>query len=159
MSAHEPRFLADSMLGKVARWLVILGYDALYAGADGRSDAELMEQAAKEGRVFLTRDAKIPDVRGVRKLVIHSQRFEGQLRQIFKELSLRPDRARLFTRCTYCNRELIKLAREEALPQVPPMVRELETEFFQCAECRRVYWMGSHTDKTVAKLERFGLLG
>lgn len=154
---EEPKFLADSMLGKLARWLVLLGYDARFVGGDGRADIELLEQAHREGRVFLTRDTKIPEVAGLLKIVIREQRFEEQLVHVLRELSLKPDRKRLFTRCTYCNEKLEALAREEALPQAPPLVRELPTDFFRCPSCRRLYWNGTHTERTIKKLDRMGL--
>lgn len=154
---EEPRFLADSMLGKLAKWLILLGYDTRFVGADARPDLELLEEAHREGRVFLTRDTKIPEVRSLRKIVLREQRFEEQLLSVLEQFSLKPDRRRLFTRCTYCNRMLEILAREEALPQVPPLVRRLETEFFRCPSCRRIYWNGTHTERTIRKLERLGL--
>ena len=150
---ERPRFLADNMLGKLARWLILLGYDAAYA-KDGRSDLELLEQAHREGRVFLTRDRKIPDVAGLRKIVLPEQRFEAQLERVIRTLGLAFERERLFTRCTYCNEPLSTLTKEEALPLVPPLVRGLETPFFRCDKCRRMYWNGTHTDRTVKKLER-----
>jgi hypothetical protein len=152
-----PTFLADSMLGKLARWLILLGYDASYAQVKGQSDLELLERAHREGRVFLTRDTKIPDVAGLRKIVIRETRFEEQLKRVQTELGLKADHSKLFTRCTYCNVALAQLPREEALPLLPPLVRELQVPFFQCPTCRRMYWTGSHTDRTVKKLEKLGL--
>lgn len=153
----EPRFLADVMLGKVARWLMMLGYDARLAPADARSDKELLEEASREGRVFLTRDTRIPEVRGLRKLVLREQRFEDQLRRVLKETDLTPDPARLFSRCTLCNRALETVPREEALPEAPEKVRELATGFFRCPGCRKLYWTGTHVQNTVDKLRRMGL--
>ncbi len=144
------------MLGKLARWLILLGYDAAF-DSQGRSDLELLELAHREGRVFLTRDAKIPDVSGLRKLVLREERFEAQLTRVAKELALRPDPGRLFSRCTYCNRALDKIPREAALPLVPPLVRSLDTDFFRCPSCERVYWRGTHTERTIKKLQRLGL--
>ena len=157
MTKTEPRFLVDRMLGKVSRWLIILGYDSEYPGPE-RSDEDLVEQAVREGRILLTRDAKIPEKRGLKKIFVGEQRFEGQLRHVLRETGLTPDRARLFSRCTNCNKALNKISREAALPLVPQLVKDLPTEFFQCGGCRRVYWAGSHTQKTIDKLERVGLL-
>jgi len=149
----QPRFLADAMLGKLARWLILLGFDAAY-GDSAKSDLELLEQAHREGRVFLTRDTKIPEVTGLKKIVIRDQGFESQLRHVQKELQLKLDRARLFTRCTYCNEALVSLPREEALPLVPPLVKELDTPFFRCPKCARVYWNGTHTERAFKRLAR-----
>ncbi|MEK7858567.1 MAG: Mut7-C RNAse domain-containing protein [Elusimicrobiota bacterium] len=153
----EPRFLADSMLGKLARWLVLLGYDVRFAGVDGRSDLELLEQAHREGRVFLTRDRKIPSVRNLRMVLVREQHLEAQLLRVLSEMGLKPDRKRIFTRCTCCNELLSPLTREEALPLVPPLVKTLETPFFRCPTCRRVYWNGTHTERTEKRLEKLGV--
>ena len=141
------------MLGKVARWLVLMGYDAAFVGADGRQDCALLEQAQREGRVFLTRDTRIPQTEGLRMLVIRPQNFEEQLRFVLKELGLRPERKRFFTRCTYCNLALDPVPRDEALSLVPPLVRELSTLFRRCPGCRRMYWNGTHTERAIKKLE------
>jgi len=154
---NEPKFLADSMLGKLARWLILLGYDAAYGGATGQADTSLQEQALREGRVFLTRDTRIPEVAGLRMIVVRPEQFEDQLRCVFKVLGLKLDRARLFTRCTYCNRALERVPREEALPLVPPLVREMQADFRRCPSCQRMYWNGTHTQRTAAKLEGWGL--
>lgn len=153
----EPRFLADSMLGKLSRWLVLLGYDARFAGTDGRSDLELLEQAHREGRVFLTRDRKIPVVRNLRMVVIREPHLEAQLLRVLKEMQLQPERKLLFTRCACCNAPLASLPRDEALSLVPPLVRTLETPFFRCPVCRRVYWNGTHTERTLKKFEKMGV--
>jgi hypothetical protein len=153
----EPRFLVDAMLGKLARWLAILGYDAKFAGVDGRSDLELLREAQREGRVFVTRDRRIPDVAGLRKVVIAHEDFEAQLRQLIAEMALKPDPALLFSRCAYCNEPLETLTREVALPLVPPKVRTLVTPFWRCGLCGRLYWNGTHTDAIVATIRRLGL--
>lgn len=153
----EPRFLVDAMLGKLARWLTILGYDAKFAGGDGRSDLELLRQAQDEGRVFVTRDRRIPDVAGLRKVVLAEDGFEGQLRELVRELSLKPDPARLFSRCASCNLPLETLTREEALPLVPPKVKTLDTPFWRCPKCGKLFWNGTHTERIAATLKRAGL--
>ncbi|MBI5243996.1 MAG: hypothetical protein HY922_10020 [Elusimicrobia bacterium] len=175
--APEPKFLADCMLGKLARWLTVLGYDSRFApsGAperlrgrasgerpahapsDAREDMLLLDEAQKEGRIFLTRDTRIPDVKGLRKIVLREQRFEDQLRRVLKETGLTPDPKRFFTRCTLCNQATVPVAREEALPKVPEKVRGLETDFFRCPACGRFYWTGTHVENTLAKLRRMGI--
>ena len=153
----EPRFFVDVMLGKLARWLVLLGYDSKFAGCTGASDLELMTKAQSEGRIFITRDRRIPDTAGVRKVVILHEDLEDQLRQLAGELSLKPDPALRFSRCTDCNEPLKPLAREEALPLVPPKVQTLDTPFWRCPLCGKVYWSGTHTDGIVQTLRRLGL--
>jgi uncharacterized protein with PIN domain len=144
------------MLGKLARWLIILGYDARY-GASDLSDLELLEQAHREGRIFLTRDLKIPKVAGLTLYTVRPKAFEGQLQDVARAFGLTLDPARAFTRCTYCNEPLRLVPREEALPLVPPLVRGLETPFSRCPKCKRMYWTGTHTERSLQKLKALGL--
>ena len=85
----EPRFFVDVMLGTLARRLALLGYDSKFAGCTGRSDLDLMTEAQSEGRIFVTRDRRIPDMAGARKVVILHEDLEDQLRQLAGELALR----------------------------------------------------------------------
>jgi hypothetical protein len=155
----EPRFLVDAMLGKLARWLVLLGYDARFGGVDGCSDLELLRQAQSEGRTFVTKDRRIPAVAGLPVVVLAGKTLEEQLSELGRELGLKPDPALLFSRCADCNARLAELSREEALTLVPPKVRTLETKFWRCPKCGKLFWEGTHTDRIVAKLKNMGLRG
>lgn len=154
---NEPKFLVDLMLGRVAKWLVMLGYDAEFAGKVQEGDFDMAYRARSEGRVLLTRDTRIPPFSGLTTLVLREQRFEDQVRRVFKECGLKVEPARLFTRCTECNVAVESVPREEALPEVPPKVKTLETRFFRCPRCRRLYWSGTHVSNTLAKLKQMGL--
>lgn len=155
MSAEPPAFLADAMLGKLARWLVLMGYDAAYADSRA-SDLELLARAQRERRVFVTRDRRIPPVADIRVLVLGDPRVERQLAETFAALGLAPDPERWFTRCAECNAPLETLPRETALPLVPPKARELKTVYRRCASCSRVYWDGTHVERAKEKLARWG---
>jgi len=154
----EPKFLADCMLGKLARWLVILGYDAAFATGAETDDLKLLERAKAEGRIFLTRDTRIPEIQGLRKLVLPEPGFETQLKRVLRETGLKADPARFFTRCTLCNAPLDEVAREEVVSEIPEKVLELDTAFFRCPKCRRLYWSGSHVERTLCKLRKAGIL-
>lgn len=145
------------MLGKLARWLVILGFDARWAGNTSKADLELLEEARREGRVFVTRDRGIPEVQGLPMVVLREGAVEAQLSRLLRDLGLRADLKLLFTRCTYCNAALELLEREEALPLVPELVRSLDTPFWRCPSCRRLYWNGTHVERTIKKIKRLGL--
>ena len=153
----DTRFLADSMLGRLARWLRALGYDAVYEEQPSRGDDAMAEQARAEGRVLLTRDRRIPARPGLRLLVLDSGSPERQLVQVLTALGLRPDPARRFTRCTVCNGVLERIPRAEGAAEAPPRVRELDTDFFRCPDCRKLYWMGTHTEATARRLKELGL--
>lgn len=146
------------MLGKLARWLILMGYDAAYGGSTA-TDLELLSRAMKEGRVFLTRDRRIPPVAGLTQVVIRTETLEAQLKETLSAVAAEPDPARWFTRCAECNVPLQVVPRERALALVPPKVRELDTTFRRCGECGRVYWDGTHVERARQKLARWGLAG
>jgi uncharacterized protein with PIN domain len=139
------RFLADAMLGGLARWLRVLGYDTELAveGADG----VLVRQAATEGRFLLTRDRGLPQEWRVEGLIlVDSDRPLEQLREVVAAKGLKGPWA-LFTRCTRCNALLERVDPGEVVSTVPPRVLERTREFVRCPTCLRVYWEGSHTHR------------
>jgi len=142
MTEVEVRFIADSMLGKLAKWLRILGYDTLYF-RDGE-DARLLAAARREGRILLTRDTRLFRRRRVcRMLFIHHDQVWDQLRQVAVELRLTMGE-RLGSRCLRCNRSLALLARDQAAGRVPEYVLRHQEVFSRCEGCGRIYWAGSH---------------
>jgi uncharacterized protein with PIN domain len=139
------RFLADSNVGRLARWLRAYGYDAAYA--PHVDDRQLIARALAEGRVLLTRDAELMQRRviahgTVRAVLLASDRVGEQLRQVVGELGLAAGRE--LTRCLECNVELETRARVDVSDRLPPYVRATQTRFSQCPRCGRVYWPGTH---------------
>jgi hypothetical protein len=145
---HAPaRFIADAMLGRLARWLRILGYDTAYEKAI--TDERLIERALREDRWLLTRDRRLvlrKLLRG-RHTLIGSDHVEEQLRQLHRDLKLDLDmnRRRGYC-CADCNAVLVSSPRDEAAPLVPPFVGGRYQEFLQCSRCCRVFWPGTHWD-------------
>jgi uncharacterized protein with PIN domain len=133
-------FVADAMLGTLAKWLRILGYDTLFDPA--LDDYQLMRLARAEERVLLTRDRELARRRGVRSLRIESENLDEQIRQVLIDLDLAP--AHSFSRCPVCNELLQPLDREDARPRVPPYVARTHETFKLCPACQRVYWRGTH---------------
>jgi len=139
------------MLGTLARWLRILGYDTLYDA--GLSDNELVRLARAEGRVLLTRDRQLMRRRNVRLLYIASEDWETQVRQVLADLPLPPPAP--FTRCLVCNEPFVPISRDEAWGMVPPYVFATHEQFSLCPACNQVYWRGTHWDnmeKTIRAL-------
>lgn len=137
-------FIADCMLGKLAKWLRILGFDVLYFSKI--EDNELVRIAVRDGRVLLTRDTKLAGrARTVRTLFILSEKWEDQVRQVLDVFSLR-DEAAPHSRCIACNIALKPLSRERARNLVAPFVLERGREFALCPGCGRVYWQGTHLE-------------
>jgi uncharacterized protein with PIN domain len=128
------------MLGRLAKWLRILGYDAVF---DAQAyDAQLARMARASGRILLTRDTALARRRGLEVILVRSQEPEAQLEQVVSELNLRTDNA--FSRCPVCNQRLQPLARAAARTLVPRYVWKTQERFRRCPACGRVYWPGTH---------------
>ncbi|MEA3310203.1 MAG: Mut7-C RNAse domain-containing protein [Chloroflexota bacterium] len=144
-----PSLLADAMLGKLARWLRLLGYDTLYLQVD---DALLAHRARSEGRILLTRDRELVKRRGLHFLLISSEILEEQLVQVLQAVGPPPEPAG--PRCMECNTPLREIPLAEARSQVPIYVAQTQTEFRQCPTCQRITWPGTHWDGIQQRLER-----
>jgi uncharacterized protein with PIN domain len=142
---RPPRFMADAMLGRLARWLRILGFDTAYeAHID---DGDLVRRAVRQRRVILTRDRRLPDewrVSGI--LLLEAETPLAQLRELEAAHAISRD-ARLFTRCSRCNTGLHAAARDDVRGDIPSRVLAGHERFLRCPQCRRVYWNGSHVDR------------
>src|ERR1700675_717032 len=141
----KPRFLADCNVGRLARWLRALGYDASYHARIG--DAELVREAAAESRVLLTRDRdltrrRVNQTGVVRAILIRDDEVTRQLRQVFTELGLGLKEA--LTRCIECNSELQARVPAMVAERVPPYVRRTQSRYSECPDCGRIYWAGTH---------------
>ncbi len=150
-----PRFAVDRMLGRLARWLRLLRFDALYRpDLPGR---RLLTLAAREGRVLLTRDRALLRVRSpVRVVAIAADHFREQLRELDRSLPLGGIEARA-PRCAECNVPLEAVELDRLPDSVPAYVRVTETEFLRCPGCRRVYWPATHIERMSAEIASLGL--
>ncbi len=136
------RFVADAMVGKLARWLRVLGLDVLYDSS--LNDHQLVSLARREGRVLLTRD--VPLASGPNRperILIESGDVREQLAQVVETYRLDPWRG-LFTRCIDCNTPLVPVLRKEAQHRVPPYIFSTKTRFLTCERCGKVLWEGTH---------------
>ncbi len=141
------KFFADSMLGRLARWLRLLGFDTLYV-AD-ISDQQLLRLAVKEGRFILTRDSHFAR-RGIRDcMLIRSDEVFEQVAQVLKELGLAVPAGR---RCANCNGLLGEAPKEEVAGSVPDYVYLNHDRFLRCSDCGNLYWEGSQYRRLRAKL-------
>ncbi|MDX1648274.1 MAG: Mut7-C RNAse domain-containing protein [Myxococcota bacterium] len=143
-----PRFAADAMLGRLARWLRLLGLDTFYEAHV--TDADLVRRALLEGRWILTRDRRLPDewrVAGVH--LVEAERPRAQLVEVARRFALVPW-LRPFTRCAVCNAALAPLAPGDAEGRVPERIRARGGPLRACPDCDRAYWPGSH----VARMQR-----
>jgi len=135
-----PKLLVDGMLGRLAKWLRILGYDTAY---DSRlDDNELVRRARAEGRWLLTRDGELAGRRGVHSLLIDSGHLASQLAQVRSELG--QAKGGPFSRCPVCNTRLEKVSPEDIKSRVPKFILRIHRRFRRCPSCDRIYWPGSH---------------
>ncbi len=148
-----PRFLADAMLGRLARWLRILGYDTRYLR--DMPDEEVIRLARAEGRVILTRDRELCRRRGVQALWVVSTDLDEQIRQVVATLDL--DIRHSFRRCVVCNTPIENIPRVRARPLVPAYVYRTQVVFGQCSTCGRVYWRGTHWAHMAERLQDWGI--
>jgi uncharacterized protein with PIN domain len=150
MSDH--RFAADAMLGRLARWLRVLGFDTIYDPAI--ADPVLVRRAEDDGRLLVTRDRHL--LRELRPARAHEVRSDvplEQLQDLVTALALPPP-LELFTRCLLCNTELsLPLAADAAAPLLPAGF-DIPGPVRRCPSCGRLYWHGSHAKRMRLALER-----
>ena len=143
------KFAADRMLGRLARWLRVIGQDAAYGPQ--LSGYGLIRAARREGRLILTRDRALAKKSPPPCLVIESDRFREQLRQVVRACNLDP-LEQAFTRCVECNSPLESVAKSAVEGQVPPYVFATQERFSRCPGCRRLYWPATHQQRMAEEL-------
>ncbi len=150
------RFIVDANVGKLTKWLRLLGYDAVFF--DGAEDGQMISTALREGRVILTRDTHILDwgvVKSgrVKALLINADHPDTQIRQVVRDLGLDVD-GDTFTRCLECGEPLRRIEKRDAESRVPPYVFKTQEQFLECPKCRRLYWRGTHWQAMVSRLRK-----
>ena len=155
--SDTPKFIVDHNVGKLARWLRLMGYDARFF--DGDDDSEMVATAEAEGRVILSRDTRIMERRlitggRIKAVLIDSDQPERQIRQVVDTLGL-DSQFKPFTICLECNHPLVERGKDEVAELVPPYVFKTQNQFMQCPNCRRIYWRGTHWQSMIKKLEEF----
>jgi uncharacterized protein with PIN domain len=154
--AVEVKFIVDSNVGKLARWLRMMGYDALfYQDID---DDKMVKIALSQDRVVLTRDTQIMKrkvvVNGrVKAVLITDDNPRVQLRYLVKQLGLNYE-MKPFSLCLECNANLLKRAKDEVRDRVPPYVSKTQDVYMECPMCHRIYWQGTHWEAMCRELER-----
>ena len=149
------KFAVDCMLGKLAKWLKILGFDTAYFSKI--EDDDLLVFAQNESRVLLTRDnGLIEKSKNVPALFINSEKWSEQIQQVFNEFDLKGE-ANPNSRCIECNTVLKALPKERARNLVTPFIYQNAEKYSLCPECGRVFWKGTHQRDMEEKITK--LLG
>ena len=153
----EVRFIVDHNVGKLAKWLRIMGYDALLF--KGRDDGDMIKIALSENRILLTRDTQVMKRRVVtsgklKAVLLEDDDPRMQLRKVVDSLNL-DYMAKPFSICLECNRHLLKREKDEVRGLVPPYVFKTQKYYMECPSCHRIYWQGTHWAAMSKEMERF----
>jgi uncharacterized protein len=147
----EPRFVADAMLGRLARWLRALGYDTLYLR--DAPDRRLLAVALADRRRLLTRDAALARRAREAGLLVRAEALDAQIQEVTAACGL-PER-RPLSRCLECNALLAAAPPEAVRDRVPPYTFLSRREFWTCTGCGRVFWAGTHVTGIRRRLEPY----
>jgi len=157
-AGFSPRsFILTKELGRLAKWLRILGFDTEYFKADNASS--LIIQALRDERIILTRNQHLPQARGLKIIFIKNEKIKEQVAEILKTLEIHPDPQKMFSRCILCNTELVDIVKEKVKDKVPEYVFKTQENFITCPQCQRIYWQGTHwgnVAKTLGEITESG---
>ena len=139
---RKPKFVLDSNLGRLARYLRLLGLDCLYR--NDYQDAEVARIASEQQRTVLTRDRTLLR----RRIITHgyyvrAQQPHRQVREVLARFDLY-GQVKPFSRCTRCNGELESVDKQTIVDRLEPRTRKYYEEFRRCTDCGQVFWQGSH---------------
>ncbi|MBI4744855.1 MAG: Mut7-C RNAse domain-containing protein [Actinobacteria bacterium] len=157
-NSEDCKFILDQMLGRLAKWLRLLGYDSLYF--KNIDDKKLISISKSENRILLTRDTGIIKRKEVRKAIINavlinSDNLNDQIKQLHQILKIKL-RQKPF--CAVCNEPIEEIEKENVKLLVPPYVFKTQHNFFRCPECNRIFWDGTHWKYIKTKARGYGLL-
>jgi uncharacterized protein with PIN domain len=137
------------MVGKLARWLRVLGVDVVYSNS--YDDDTIVRLAESENRVILTRDTGLIARRMQAKyLFIQSDHYKEQVRLVLRAFDI--NEFKVFSRCLECNTPLQSADKEEVFERIPPFVYLTQDRFATCPTCHRVYWHGTHADSILKRI-------
>ena len=150
------QFIVDTNVGKLAKWLRMLGYNTLFF--DDGDDSRMITMALKENRIIITRDTQIVLRRVVaigmlRVILITSDQPQQQIQQVVDTLKLDYE-TRAFSLCLECNQLLEERTKQQVKDRVPPYVFQTQDKYVECPACQRIYWKGTHWQAMTKKLDK-----
>ncbi|HET7874060.1 MAG TPA: Mut7-C RNAse domain-containing protein [Methylomirabilota bacterium] len=146
------RFIVDTMLGRLARWLRAMGYDTLYPGQ--AEDRRLLQLARFEDRTVVTRDRMLARLAAPRSCLVRAELVDAQIVEVVERLALTPRDEDWLSRCLECNAPLEARGHAQVAGLVPAHVLVTQARFMACPGCGRIYWAGSHADRMLERLAR-----
>lgn len=154
-----PEFAADRTLGKLAKWLRLMGFDTLF---EGDAAGGGFREAAGRNRILLTRMRRRRGAPAAETIFIESDDPRQQIREVIAHLNLDPSLLEPFSRCLRCNQKLDNIDPVDAYGRVPDYIWETHADFSRCPGCGRIFWPGSHVQRSrrqLAKLFSAGAAG
>lgn len=150
---REPRFIIDANLGRLARYLRLLGFDTLYR--NNYPDQEIARIAQQDRRIVLTRDRALLQHKSITHgYFVRSDKPREQVKEILARLDLY-DHVHPFTRCLRCNGEMEDVEKHTVDHQLQPRTRQYYDRFRRCTACGQAYWRGSHFERMERLCEEF----
>ncbi len=139
-------FVVDRSLGTLAKWLRILGYDTI---CEPEGSGQDFYARLEDDRILITRSGKIKKMWGDHHhAFITSNRLVEQLKQVVGQIGIDRGDTRLFSRCIHCNLPIDEIDKNDAYGLVPDYIWETQDAFNQCPQCKRIYWSGSHAERS-----------
>lgn len=148
------KFAADRMLGRLVKWLRVIGQDVIYG--QHLTGYGLIRAARAETRLILTRDKRLKQKQPPPFIFIESDHYREQLRQVIRDCGLKTGQG-MFARCVVCNAVLQTRPKETVEKLVPPYVFSTQEKFSWCPKCQRVYWPATHHEKMLEELRTMGI--
>ncbi len=147
------KFILTKELGRLCKWLRILGFDSVYFNSDNM--ATLVIEALRENRIIITRRKKVDNLKVV---TVSSNEVKSQLKEVIRKLEIEQiDQRRMFSRCVICNEVLVEVEKQAIKSEVPEYVYQTQDKFFRCPSCKRIYWEGTHWGNVKRILKEVGL--
>ena len=146
------KFLCDQMLGTLATWLRLFGFDTFYANSE-IDDDELLDIAKNENRILITRDKQLiirAKKKNIQIIEIISIDLDEQLADILENVII--DEKMVLSRCSLCNTVLDEIKKDDVKNKISEKVFRNNDRFWYCSKCDKIYWMGSHYDKIQSKI-------
>jgi uncharacterized protein with PIN domain len=155
---NDLKFITDGMLGKLTRWLRMLGHDVVYTGP--MDDKELIQKAKNERRILLTRDKELYQHaigRGAEAFLVEGETNGEKLANLAKRFEFELEIDATISRCPKCNTRIKLASKTEIADRIPQTTASYYNEFWRCPNCQQVYWRGAHwkkIEKTLTEAKR-----
>jgi uncharacterized protein with PIN domain len=153
------KYICDQMLGTLAKWLRIFGFDTFYANSE-MDDSELIDISRKEKRILITRDKNLLQIarkEKVKVIEINNIDIDQQINKVITQDKV--DLTKVLCRCILCNSKIVEIEKDKVNERVPKRVFEGNEMFWFCPKCKKIYWKGTHYENMIQKINFLKNLG